>query len=318
MTEAFICDAVRTPIGRYGGALAPVRADDLAAIPIKALIERNPGRRLGRARRRHLRLRQPGGRGQPQRRAHGAACWRACPTVGAGRHASTACAARGWTRSAMAARAIAAGEADLIIAGGVGEHDAARPSSCPRRRAPSRRNAEIYDTTIGWRFVNPKMKSDYGVDSDARDRRRTSPQEYQIIRAPTRTPSRCAARQSAGRGAGERPLRRGDRRGRRSRSARAIGRRRHATSIRAPTPRSKSSPSCEPIVRADGTVTAGNASGVNDGACRDDRRLRGGGEAPRPDAARPRPRRGHRRASRRASWASARRPRRRSCWRGSA
>ena len=121
MTEAYICDYVRTPIGRYGGALAHVRADDLAAIPIKALIDRNPARRLVRARRRDPRLRQPGRRGQPQSRAHGGLLAGLADSSG-GVTLNRLCGS-GLDAVAMAARAIRGGEADLIIAGGSRKHE---------------------------------------------------------------------------------------------------------------------------------------------------------------------------------------------------
>ena len=117
-TQAFICDAVRTPFGRYGGALSSVRADDLGAIPIKALMARNAKVDWAAVDRRALRLRQPGRRGQPQRRAHGGAARRPAGRTCRARR-STACAARAWTRSAPRRARSSAGEAELMIAGGV-------------------------------------------------------------------------------------------------------------------------------------------------------------------------------------------------------
>ena len=118
MTDAFICDAIRTPIGRYGGALSPVRTDDLGALPIKALMRAQPERRLGSGRRRDLRLRQPGGRGQPQRRAHGGAAGGPADEV-PGATVNRLCGS-GIDAVAHAPRArSSAGEAELVIAGGV-------------------------------------------------------------------------------------------------------------------------------------------------------------------------------------------------------
>jgi acetyl-CoA acetyltransferase len=162
VTDAFICDAVRTPIGRYGGALSGVRADDLAAIPMKALIERNRRRRLERAGRRGAGLRQPGRRGQPQRRAHGGAAGRpADHRLGLDRQPAVRL---GPGRLGVAARAIKAGEAQLMIAGGV-ESMSRAPFVMGKADSAFSRNAEIFDTTLGWRFVNPAMRKAYGVDS---------------------------------------------------------------------------------------------------------------------------------------------------------
>src|SRR5579875_2809804 len=162
MTEAFICDAIRTPIGRYGGALAHVRADDLAAIPIKALIDRNPSVNwddlddviLGCANQ----------AGEDNRNlARMAGLLAGLPESSGGVTLNRLCGS-GLDAVAMAARAIRGGDADLIIAGG-SESMSRAPFVVPKATSAFDRNAEIYDTTIGWRFVNPKMKSAYGDDT---------------------------------------------------------------------------------------------------------------------------------------------------------
>jgi acetyl-CoA acetyltransferase len=190
MTEAFICDASAPRSAATAGALSSsVRADDLAAIPIKALIDRNPKRRLGRARRRHPRLRQPGRRGQSQPRAHGRAARR--PARQLGRRDAQPPVRLGLDAVAMAARAIRGGEADLIIAGG-SESMSRAPFVMPKATSAFDRNAEIYDTTIGWRFVNPKMRDAYGDDTMPSTAENVA-EEFRSA-ARTRTPSRCAAR----------------------------------------------------------------------------------------------------------------------------
>ena len=214
--DAFICDYVRTPIGRFGGALASVRADDLAALPIRELMRRHPG--LGRQDRRGLsRLREPGGRGQPQRRAHGAPL-AGLPDSVPGATVNRLCAS-GMDAVAAAARGIKAGEIELAIAGGV-ESMTRAPFVMGKAQAPFQRSAEIFDTTIGWRFVNPPMKS-FMASIRCPRRPRTSPTNIRS-RAPIRTRSRCA-RKSAPR----RPRRRepSTRRSSRSRSRTARERR---------------------------------------------------------------------------------------------
>jgi acetyl-CoA acetyltransferase len=158
-----ICDAVRTPIGRYGGALSGVRADDLAAIPIKALMaERNPGVDWGALD--DVVLGCANQAGEDNRNvARMAPCWPACRPPPRARP-STGCAARAWTPWAYAARAIKSGEAQLMIAGGV-ESMSRAPFVMGKADSAFSRNAEIFDTTIGWRFVNPAMRKAYGVDS---------------------------------------------------------------------------------------------------------------------------------------------------------
>src|SRR5918993_3438454 len=162
MTEAFICDAMRTPIGRYGGSLAQVRADDLAAIPIRALVERNAevdwdalddviygcANQAGEDNRNLARM---------------AGLLAGLPDSSGGVTLNRLCGS-GLDAVAMAARAIRGGDAELIIAGG-SESMSRAPFVMPKATSAFDRTAEIYDTTIGWRFVNPKMRDAYGDDT---------------------------------------------------------------------------------------------------------------------------------------------------------
>src|SRR5579875_3595858 len=162
MTDAFICDAIRTPFGRYGGALKDVRADDLGAVPIKALIERNPGvdwkalddviygcaNQAGEDNRNVARM---------------SALLAGLPTDAPGATLNRLCGS-GMDAVGTAARAIKAGEARLMVAGGV-ESMTRAPFVMGKASSAFARQADIYDTTIGWRFVNPLMKQQYGVDS---------------------------------------------------------------------------------------------------------------------------------------------------------
>ena len=161
--EAFICDAIRTPFGRYGGALSSVRADDLGAVPLKALMARNTNvdwqavsdvlygcaNQAGEDNRNVARM---------------SALLAGLPLEAAAAPPSTACAARAWMRVGTAARAIKAGEAGLMIAGGV-ESMSRAPFVMPKAESAFSRANAVYDTTIGWRFVNKLMKAQYGVDS---------------------------------------------------------------------------------------------------------------------------------------------------------
>lgn len=162
MRDAFICDYVRTPIGRYGGALSSVRADDLGGVPLKALVERNPSvdweavddvifgcaNQAGEDNRNVARM---------------SLLLAGLPIQISGTTINRLCGS-GMDAVIAAARAIKSGEAELMIAGGV-ESMSRAPMVIPKADAAFSRNAEIYDTTIGWRFVNPLMKSQYGVDS---------------------------------------------------------------------------------------------------------------------------------------------------------
>ena len=259
MTEAFICDAVRTPIGRYGGALAGVRPDDLAAVPLRALVERNAdvdwtmlddvilgcANQAGEDNRNVARMAALlGGLGET---APGTTINRLCGS--------------GLDAVAMAARAIKAGDADFIIAGGV-ESMTRAPFVMPKADAAFGRNNAVYDTTIGWRFVNPAMKGAFGIDSMPETAQNVADQ-FQVTREDqdrfaVESQRRAAAAQASGRFDAEIvtvhvPQRKGD--------AIAVTRDEHPreTSMEALA-------KLRPIVRPDGSVTAGNASGVNDGA----------------------------------------------------
>jgi 3-oxoadipyl-CoA thiolase len=259
MTEAYICDYIRTPIGRYGGALAHVRADDLAAIPIRALIDRNPG--LDWSELDDVILGCANQAGEDNRNlARMAGLLSGLPDSSGGVTLNRLCGS-GLDAVAMAARAIRGGESDLIIAGG-SESMSRAPFVMAKATQPFDRNAEMYDTTIGWRFVNPKMKDAYGDDTMPSTAENVA-QEFQVSREDQdafalRSQQRTAAAQANGRLAAEIvaveiPQRKGD-------------------SIFVDTDEHPRQTSLEalarlrPIVRPDGTVTAGNASGVNDGA----------------------------------------------------
>ena len=259
MTDAYICDAVRTPIGRYGGALSSVRADDLAAIPIKALIDRNPDVDWGELD--DVILGCANQAGEDNRNlARMAGLLAGLPDSSGGVTLNRLCGS-GLDAVAMAARSIRGGEADLIIAGG-SESMSRAPFVMPKAMSAFDRNAEIYDTTIGWRFVNPKMRDQSGDDTMPSTAENVA-QEFQIGREDQdafaqRSQERTAKAQSIGRFATEIvpvaiPQRKGD--------PIVVDQDEHPrlTSLDALA-------KLKPIVRKDGTVTAGNASGVNDGA----------------------------------------------------
>ncbi|MEO9629715.1 MAG: 3-oxoadipyl-CoA thiolase [Sulfitobacter sp.] len=160
--QAFICDAQRTPIGRYGGALSSVRADDLAAIPLKALMERNPS--VDWARVDDVIMGCANQAGEDNRNvARMAALLAGLPVDVPGATINRLCAS-GMDAVGAAARAIRAGDMDLAIAGGI-ESMSRAPFVMPKAETAFSRNNAVYDTTIGWRFVNPKMKAQFGVDS---------------------------------------------------------------------------------------------------------------------------------------------------------
>ncbi|MCK6435131.1 MAG: 3-oxoadipyl-CoA thiolase, partial [Aquabacterium sp.] len=162
MNQAFVCDAVRTPIGRYGGALASVRTDDLAAIPLKALMARNPRVDWGAVTDAIFGCANQAGEDN-RNVAHMATLLAGLPAELPGATINRLCGS-GMDAVGTAARAIKAGEARLMIAGGV-ESMSRAPFVMPKSDSAYGRNAAIYDTTIGWRFVNPLMKAQYGVDS---------------------------------------------------------------------------------------------------------------------------------------------------------
>ena len=259
MTRAFICDAIRTPIGRYGGALSSIRADDLAAIPIRALIARNP--QVDWAALDDVILGCANQAGEDNRNlARMAALLAGLPDSSGGVTLNRLCGS-GLDAVAMAARAIRSGEADFIIAGG-SESMSRAPFVMPKATAAFDRNAEIYDTTIGWRFINPKLREAYGDDTMPSTAENVA-EDYKISRGDQdkfaqRSQQRASAAQSSGRFAAEivaidLPQRKGD----------------PITLDQDEHPRLTSLDALamlKPIVRKDGTVTAGNASGVNDGA----------------------------------------------------
>ncbi|HEY6917092.1 MAG TPA: 3-oxoadipyl-CoA thiolase [Allosphingosinicella sp.] len=259
MTEAFICDAIRTPIGRYAGALSSVRADDLAAIPIKALMDRNPGVDWNMVD--DVILGCANQAGEDNRNlARMAGLLAGLPQSSGGVTLNRLCGS-GMDAVAMAARVIRGGEADMIIAGG-SESMSRAPFVMAKATSAFDRNAEIYDTTIGWRFVNPKMKSVYGDDTmpstgeNVADAWRVTREDQDAF--AVRSQDKAARAQENGRFAAEIvpvsiPQRKGD--------PLIVDTDEHPrkTSMEALA-------KLRPIVRADGTVTAGNASGVNDGA----------------------------------------------------
>ena len=259
MTEAYICDAIRTPIGRYGGALSSVRADDLAAIPIRALIERNPN--VDWADLDDVILGCANQAGEDNRNlARMAGLLAGLPDSSGGVTLNRLCGS-GLDAVAMAARAIRGGDSELIVAGG-SESMSRAPFVMPKAQSAFDRNAEIYDTTIGWRFVNPKMREAYGDDTMPSTAENVA-QEFQVSREDQdkfalRSQEKTAAAQASGRLAAEIvpvqiPQRKGD--------PLVVDTDEHPrlTSL-------DKLAALKPIVRKDGSVTAGNASGVNDGA----------------------------------------------------
>jgi acetyl-CoA acyltransferase len=259
MTEVFICDAVRTPIGRYGGALSSVRTDDLGAIPLKALLARNPG--LDAAAVEEVIYGCANQAGEDNRNvARMASLLAGLPEAVPAATINRLCGS-GLDAVGTIARAIRSGEIELGIAGGV-ESMSRAPFVMPKAESAFARDNAVYDTTIGWRFVNPKMKAQYGVDSMPETAENVATQ-FAISRADQdamalRSQARAAAAQRDGFFDREIvpvtiPSRKGD--------PVIVSRDEHPreTSLEALA-------KLKPIVKPDGTVTAGNASGVNDGA----------------------------------------------------
>jgi 3-oxoadipyl-CoA thiolase len=260
MNEAFICDAVRTPFGRYGGALASVRADDLAAVPLRALIERNPNvdwsavddvvygcaNQAGEDNRNVGRM---------------AALLAGLPVDVPGTTVNRLCGSS-MDAIGIAARAIKSGETSLMLAGGV-ESMSRAPFVQGKATEAFSRAAKIEDTTIGWRFVNPLMKARYGVDSMPETAENVA-QQFNVGRADQdafalRSQQRAAAAIAAGRLAEEIvPVSVAQKKGDPVRVA--TDEHPRATTL-------ESLAKLKGVVRPDGSVTAGNASGVNDGAC---------------------------------------------------
>ena len=261
MQRALILDAVRTPIGRYGGALSSVRTDDLGAIPIAALVARNPG--LDLAAIDDLVYGCANQAGEDNRNvARMSALLAGLPASVPAATVNRLCGS-GMNAIGNAAHAIAAGDAQLIVAGGV-ESMSRAPFVLAKSTQAFGRNAELYDTTLGWRFVNRKLEAQYGVDSMAETAENVAA-DFSVSREDQdafalASQQKAAAAMEAGRLAEEIvpvsvPQRRGD--------ALVVTADEHP---RADTALEKLA-KLKPIVRAEGTVTAGNASGINDGAC---------------------------------------------------
>jgi acetyl-CoA acyltransferase len=261
MPEAFICEALRTPIGRYAGALASVRADDLAAIPIRALLARLPG--LDPAAIDDVVFGCANQAGEDNRNvARMAALLAGLPDTVPGATVNRLCGS-GRDAVATAARAIRAGEMDLVLAGGV-ESMTRAPFVLAKSSEAFGRSAEIHDTTIGWRFVNPRMKAAHGVDSMPETAENVA-EQFAISRADQdafalRSQQRAGAAMASGRFAEEItpvviPQRKGE--------AKVVDRDEHP---RPDTTLEALARLPAPFRKEGGTVTAGNASGVNDGA----------------------------------------------------
>ena len=260
MTHAYICDAIRTPFGRYGGALSSVRTDDLAAIPLKALMARNP--KVDWAAVADVIYGCANQAGEDNRNvAHMATLLAGLPLDVPGATINRLCGS-GLDAVGTAARAIRAGEAHLMIAGGV-ESMSRAPFVMPKAESAFSRANAVYDTTIGWRFVNPAMKAAYGVDSMPETAENVAT-DFKIEReAQDRmalaSQLKAVAAQKSGYFDAEItpvtiPQKKGD--------ALVVTKDEHPreTSLEALA-------KLKGVVRPDGTVTAGNASGVNDGSC---------------------------------------------------
>jgi len=260
MTEAYICDAIRTPFGRYGGALSSVRADDLGAIPIKALMERNPTVDWSQVT--DVLYGCANQAGEDNRNvARMSALLAGLATDVPGGTINRLCGS-GLDAVGTAARAIKSGETSLMIAGGV-ESMSRAPFVMPKAESAFSRNNAVYDTTIGWRFVNKLMKAQYGVDSMPETAENVAV-DYKIERdaqdqMALRSQRNALAAIHAGHFAREIctvtiPQKKGD--------AVVVSQDEHPrdTSL-------ESLAKLKGVVRPEGSVTAGNASGVNDGAC---------------------------------------------------
>jgi acetyl-CoA acyltransferase len=258
--EAYICDAIRTPFGKYGGALSSIRADDLAAIPLKALMERNP--KVDWAALDDVIYGCANQAGEDNRNvARMALLLAGLPKEVSGATVNRLCGSSMESVS-LAARAIKSGEAELVIAGGM-ESMSRAPFAMAKAEAAFSRSAKIEDTTIGWRFVNPAMKAMYGTDSMPETAENVA-EEWRISREDQdafalRSQQRAAEAMRSGRLAEEIvPVTvsgKGD-----PQVVRQDEQPRPDTTLEALT-------KLKPIVKPNGTVTAGNASSINDGAC---------------------------------------------------
>ena len=258
MTDALICDYIRTPIGRYGGALSTLRADDLAALPLAALLERNQG--LDPAAIEEVWMGCANQAGEDNRNvARMALLLAGLPETVPGVTVNRLCGS-GMEAVAAAARAIRSGEMDLALAGGI-EHMTRAPFVLPKAPAAFARTAEIADSTIGWRFVNPRMAQAYGTHSMPETAENLAG-EHRISRADQDAFALASQARAA---------RAGDRLAREIVPVQVPAGRGRTTGVtRDEHPRADTTLAdlarLAPITRPDGTITAGNASGVNDGA----------------------------------------------------
>src|SRR3982751_782202 len=260
MTDAFICDAIRTPFGRYGGALATIRTDDLAALPIAELVKRNP--KVDWAALDDVLYGCANQAGEDNRNVGRLALLLAGLPVEVPAATVNRLCGSGMEAIGQLARAIKAGEAEIGIAGGV-ESMTRAPFVMPKADTAFSRTNAVYDTTIGWRFVNPKMKAKYGTDQMPETAENVA-EEYKVSRQDQdafalRSQQRALAAQQNGNLALEItpvtiPAKKGD--------PVVVAKDEHPreTSL-------EQLAKLKPIVKENGTVTAGNASGVNDGAC---------------------------------------------------
>ncbi|NVK45395.1 MAG: 3-oxoadipyl-CoA thiolase [Rhodobacteraceae bacterium] len=260
MTDVYICDYIRTPVGRYGGALSSVRADDLGAIPLKALADRNPSMDLAAID--DVIFGCANQAGEDNRNvARMSLLLAGYPDSVSGTTMNRLCGS-GMDAIIAGARAIKAGESDLIIAGGV-ESMSRAPFVMPKAETAFSRANAVYDTTIGWRFVNKLMKDQYGVDSMPETAENVA-EDFNITRADQdlfalRSQQKAGAAMANGRLAHEIvpvtiPQRKGD--------PIAVSEDEHPR----PSTTLDALAKLKTFVKADGTITAGNSSGVNDGA----------------------------------------------------
>ena len=261
MTEAFLCDSIRTPIGRFGGALSGVRPDDMAALTIATLMERNP--HMGWDATDDVILGCANQAGEDNRNvARMAVLLSGLPVGVPGTTVNRLCGS-GMEAIGLAARAVKTGEADLVVAGGV-ESMSRAPKVMPKATAAFDRTSEIYDTTIGWRFVNPRLEERFGRDEMPSTAENVA-REFGVGREDQdrfalRSHQRAAAAIASGRMADEIvpvavPQRRGD--------PVVVDTDEHPR----PDTSFEALSTLRVIFPPDGTVTAGNASGINDGAC---------------------------------------------------
>jgi 3-oxoadipyl-CoA thiolase len=260
MREAFVCDAIRTPIGRYGGALATIRADDLAAIPIRALMERNP--KVDWAATDDVVYGCANQAGEDNRNVGRMALLLAGMSEEVPGTTVNRLCGSSMDAVAIAARAIKSGEADLIIAGGV-ESMSRAPFVVPKAESAFSRNTGIFDTTIGWRFVNPFMQKMYGSDSMPETGENVA-EQFQVSRHDQdafafRSQQRWTAAQKSGFFAQETvPVQVFQKKG----EPKVFSSDEHPR----PDTTLDALAKLRPVVKTGGTVTAGNASGINDGA----------------------------------------------------